>query len=331
MRARALVFLLCLLAVDAARADVATRTPTDEQKRAASTHFTRGAQLYQDGVYRAALIELQRAFEIAPNFHVLYNIGQTYEALGRFVAAYDAYRAYLSQGGAAIDPERKASVEQMLVELEQRIASLVIEVDRPGASIAIDGVGVGKSPLAGPVRVDVGERRVTATSADHATASATIEFAGGDHKQVSLQLVGPVAQVPVASPEVAAKATPAAAPAAQGLPMRARWGIGLLSTGVVLGITGGALAFSARAKHREADRALTTFPGDPNVIDSKHRALERVSIATDALLGTAIATGVTGAFLLAFGVRRTAPEARASRAAFDLRVAPRQLVMEGRF
>src|SRR5262249_2149673 len=59
----ALIALTCVSSV--ARAD--TRSDADE-------HFRRGVDLYRDKDYATALVEFQRAYEIAPDIKTLYNI-----------------------------------------------------------------------------------------------------------------------------------------------------------------------------------------------------------------------------------------------------------------
>src|SRR5271163_3770938 len=53
----------------------------------ARQHFTRGVRLYEEDDFRTALIEFNRAYEIAPNWQVLYNIGQAYYQLRDYANA----------------------------------------------------------------------------------------------------------------------------------------------------------------------------------------------------------------------------------------------------
>ena len=76
-------------------------------KQAAGEHFQRGVDLYNGGDYRAALIAFQRAYEIAPNFGVLYNLGQASAELKDYVSALDAFERYLKEGGDAVPADRR--------------------------------------------------------------------------------------------------------------------------------------------------------------------------------------------------------------------------------
>ncbi|HEY6459174.1 MAG TPA: hypothetical protein VIY73_03455, partial [Polyangiaceae bacterium] len=44
----------------------------------AREHFGRGVRMYQEDDFRGALIEFSRAYELAPNWAVLYNVGQSH-------------------------------------------------------------------------------------------------------------------------------------------------------------------------------------------------------------------------------------------------------------
>src|ERR1043165_5818761 len=84
------------LVVDGGLGSVAHAEPaSDSSVKEAGKHFQRGVTLYNEADYRAALVEFKRAYEIAPNSAVLYNIGQTYYQLQNYAAALVALGRYL--------------------------------------------------------------------------------------------------------------------------------------------------------------------------------------------------------------------------------------------
>ncbi|HZS39646.1 MAG TPA: tetratricopeptide repeat protein, partial [Polyangia bacterium] len=62
---------------------------------AAKAHFAAGKQAFERGEYETALAEFQQANAIAPAPSLLYNMGKTYEALGRYKDAAFAFDRYL--------------------------------------------------------------------------------------------------------------------------------------------------------------------------------------------------------------------------------------------
>ena len=68
--------------------DAATAAgPSPEVVTEAKSRFDRGLELYNEGEYPLALIEFTRAYELVPNYRVLYNIGQVGIQLGQYANA----------------------------------------------------------------------------------------------------------------------------------------------------------------------------------------------------------------------------------------------------
>src|SRR5260370_20021824 len=106
-------------------------------------HFKRGVDFFKEGDYRAAMIEFKRAYEAAPNYKVLYNLGQTSLELQDYAGALKAFRGYLDGGGRDIAAARRAQVEVELKKLDSRVARVEIAVNLEGADVAGDDVSVG--------------------------------------------------------------------------------------------------------------------------------------------------------------------------------------------
>jgi tetratricopeptide (TPR) repeat protein len=292
-----------------------------DAKRAASVHFRRGVELYQEGAYRAALIELQRANEIAPDYRVLYNVGQTHYALGEYVESIRAFEAYLSQGGAEVPAARKEEVTNSLTELNKRVATLRITVDRDGATISVDGVVAGKSPLPGAVALSVGRHSVTAELEDGSNASEIIDVAGGDQRTLSMTMSAPIVAEGAGGP-------PRPETWWGKLSVQDRWGYSLLATGIATGIAGGVMAGLAKKSDSDLNDALKQPQGDAGTIGSARDDLKRNSAIADALFGTAIVTGVTGLVLVLVKEKEKKPEEEKD---FEVGLGFRSIVAKGRF
>lgn len=260
---------------------VATPAPGGEQTaEEASTRFKRGLQLFDEGDYTLALVEFERAYQLAPNYRALYNIALVNVQLGRYADASRTFEQYLHDGGAAIPQSRRDEVAKTLQELKLRTAIVDITTNVPGAEVSLDGKPVDASRLHGPMLIDAGEHTLRANSPGYQAAYRTVTLAGADRIAVRLQLVA----IPEKGPAV---------PQERG---RTVFWPGFVATGVLAtgAIVTGAVMLDARSR-------LSTLQNTP---DSS--AMERASdakevnataLAADIMTGLAVATGAVSLYL----------------------------------
>jgi hypothetical protein len=294
--------------------------PTKEAKDEASTRFKNGLELFKEGDYRAALIEFRRAYELVPNYSVLYNIGQVHMQLQDYAGALTALQGYLTDGGSAIQGDRRAEVEKDVEKLRSRVARIEIITNPADADVTIDDVAVGKTPLAKPVLTNPGRHRISASKAGRTSASRQVEVASSDSIKVTLDLpeltstepVKPIdqpQQPAVQTTPVQPQPTPVTPPAPQRTIPWAGWVVtgGLTAGAVVCGVLALGAASDLKAK-REPTSGATR-----DELDSAGKKTSSFALATDLLGGAAI---VAGAVTLYFTVRTPpAPEGAAAKPA----------------
>jgi tetratricopeptide (TPR) repeat protein len=283
----------------------------------ASAHFRQGVELFREGAFRAALIELERAYEVYPDYRVLYNIAQTELRLGEFVEARWAFECYLAKGGPNVDEERRKDVESQIKALEERTARIAISVNQQGAQVYLDGTLVGTAPLPQTFPLSVGRHRVFAMGDDGASATQIIELAGGDFRDVTLQLgtaprapkVALKAEVAPLPPDSARAAQeralrlsvePVQAPPETVLSRRQRWGIGLLVAGAGVGMGAAAVGLGLEPRAHDAYQRARR-EGDSARVAAARQAFDRYELATDSLVAGAVALGMGGAILVILG------------------------------
>src|SRR3954451_15330684 len=140
------------LGARAARAERQSGTPVEE----ARTRFQRGVQLFHEGSFEAALAEFRKAYQVAPSYRLLYNIGQVHYELHDYVGALKSFRQYLGDGSAEVPPERRVQVDAEIKKLQGLCGYLEVTAEPEGADILVDDVPVGIAPLGGPVLVNAG-------------------------------------------------------------------------------------------------------------------------------------------------------------------------------
>lgn len=202
MRARTTgrVLALSLLCLGVATATVAPPSPAWAQgnQKEAANRFNKGFELFKEGDFQAALIEFKRAYDLAPNFRVLYNIGQVQFQLQDYAGALGSLERYLEEGGKQVPAARRKEVEKDIEKLRARVARVEITTNVPGAEITVDDVEVGVSPLSEPVLVSAGRRAIAASKEGRIPARKVIDVAGNDSMSVRLEL----AEVAGGSPPV---------------------------------------------------------------------------------------------------------------------------------
>jgi hypothetical protein len=288
-------------------------TVTAAAQNEAASRFKKGLELFKDGDYQAALIELRRANELAPNYNVLYNIGQVYFQLQDYPNALHSLERYLQEGGKNVDAKRRAEVEKDIDKLKARVANLEITVNVPDADVMIDDVSAGKTPLPKMVLVSAGRHRVVISKAGYATVTKLVEIASAEVQNIPVELVetkSTTATPPPVAVDNGKGTTPPPqqvvpmptqlptdpAPPARSVPV-AGWVVtgGLTAGAVVTGIL--ALGASGDLKTQRTSGTATR----DDLASGKSRT-QTFALVTDILAGCAVvAGGITLYFTVAGG------------------------------
>jgi Tetratricopeptide repeat len=269
----------------------------------ADAHFRRGVDLYKETDYAAALIEFRRAYELDPRYQALYNIGETHYQLQDYASALRTFEKYLRDGGAAISAGRRDEVQKSIEKLRTRVATVEVTANYPGVEIAVDDLPVGKTPLAEPLMVSAGRRKVTATRAGKQPVTQIVELAGGDTKKLAM-----IVPDDGAVPEVSSGKTPPAP-----------WVI----TGVFAGaaVVTGAIALDASSAVKSD---IGTLGVSPHQLSSDHGKTVGFAAATDVLVGCAVVAGAISIyFTVTAGKHKPGDEKSAPAPAARREVGPR--------
>ena len=271
----------------------------DADAAKAAVRFQRAVELYREGSYEGALAEFSKAYQISPSYLVLYNIAQTQYALHDFVGAYKSLVQYMAEGAGEIPTDRRAQVDEMTVKLVERIAHVRISTNVTGADIRVDDVSVGTSPLPGPVPVNVGTRRVSASKAGSPEAVRVLTVAGKENVKVDLQIDMPsIASAKLAPNAASPPASLTAKPQIQSAPSRAGLIISL-STTAALAVGTGVFGYLALRAQKDLKDQINTYPNTKDTIDSARTRSKNFGYATDALgAATLISGGVALYFVL---------------------------------
>jgi serine/threonine protein kinase len=147
----AAVCLLAALALGLASAPRAhAAAPADAAVEEARVRFQRGVQLFREGSFAAALGGVPEGEPDRALVPPALQHRQVQFELHDYVEALRSFRRYLAEGGAEVPADRREKVTTEIRELEGRVATVQIDVGIDGASVLVDDVVVGTSPLPAP-------------------------------------------------------------------------------------------------------------------------------------------------------------------------------------
>jgi hypothetical protein len=305
------VVLLALASAGSVCAEPASGPePKKADVEAARRHFRRGVELYKEDSFDAALAEFNKANQLAPDYRLLYNLGQVQSERHDYVAALQLFERYLKQGGREVSAERRAQVEQELAALRHRVAELSVTANVGGGELFVDGVSAGELPLKEPVLVSTGVHQLQLRKPSYRTSTRTLTIAGGESSRVKFQLQ-PEASGPGETPGSRARERGSGQAEADGGANRTPLWISLVSTGV---LAGGAVTFAVltRKADRDLDKELDRFPSDGERIDDARSDLKRNAALTDAFTAAAV---IAGGFSLYFAISSPSASDRGEKAA----------------
>jgi hypothetical protein len=276
----------------------------------AREHFRRGTDYYAEGDYRAALIEFEHAYSLRPTYRLFYNLGQLSYELRDYARAERYFRRYLVEGEGEVTAERRAEVERELARLRERVASIQVETQPPGAQIKIDEREMGSTPFSLPLRVSAGQRRIVAELPGRAPVTRVVELVGGEIRTLRLTL-GP-ALLGTGEPETTATSSGT---------RWAPWVAGITTGVLAIGATG--VGYSAFQDANAQRRELARYTSRERLDELTSRAQTKANVM-DVLLGAALVSASVTVILIVTGgddeVERPAaardPEARQSASAF---------------
>jgi hypothetical protein len=334
---RSTVFSVSLLVVLGIAASAAADAASDKKEAQARAQFEQGLELFEKGRFEQAAIAFERAYELKPSYKILYNLGQAEHELEHYAAALKAYSRYLAEGGDEVPEERVKEVKYKIKKLNNLVGMIIVECPVEQALVKVDDEVVGKTPLLGPIFVDIGKHRVTVKKGKEELLNQVLKVAGGERV---------VAQVETG--EAAVTASAEEAEEAEEEPIEEEpepepteeepgdrpdrlWTWVALGVGGAAGIAGGVIGGMALSrKNRLMDEC-----GDGTCPDSREDERDRIktmALTADILYGVAGAAVVVGVVLF-FVEPKLGHESQETA----LRVAPTTMadgagvVLEGRF
>lgn len=129
--------------------------------------------------YQEALEHYQRAYEATKSPALLYNMGRAYEGLGDFPRALDALEEFSTKAPADLKA-RVPKLDELLRDVQSRVATLVVGSSVEGAEIRLGEKVVGKTKAGQVVlRVNAGKQKLVVSREGYFPFEKDVMLVGG--------------------------------------------------------------------------------------------------------------------------------------------------------
>jgi hypothetical protein len=287
-------FSIALVAA-CAIAVASTEALCDEGADEAKAAFEDGRVLFEKGEFEAAAAAFRRAYDANPAWKLFYNIGQCEAAAKHHGLAFEAFEAYLAQGGDDIPTDRRDEVVAEIKRLRPMVGSLKVTAP-DGAEVIIDSEPRGTAPLPGKIKVAAGvNHRLEVVLGDEMLLDRELRISSGDVevvevKRVDEELAGEVTAG--GEPEEPAEETDESS-------ATKITGWVLIGVGSALAVGGSITGVGALKLDKDITGECSEDDGclDVDRSDDVERR-DALALTTDVLIGVGAAAFVTGILLL---------------------------------
>lgn len=276
-----------------------------DAKTDAEKQFRAGVSLQKVEDFEAAISAFEASLRLYPTKGAWFNLANCLRATHRYPEALSALEQLQRDFGSELQDPLRSTVELQVAELKNLTGTLAIEIDQPGAEIAVDRRVIGTSPLADPIRLGLGDHEVRATLAgfEPAVVQVNLRPAQAVTTKLSLTPLSPkpasveeppaTPREPIPAPVPApplAPAPPASVDASSSLGT-----VGLISAGAgaVLLAGGAVTGIWALSVDNDLESACADGHCPKDRADDIDR-LERLTTTTNVLLGVGAAVSVGG-------------------------------------
>jgi hypothetical protein len=195
--------------------------------------YEQGQTAFEQQRYEEARAKLSAVWASRQSYDVAAVLAQAELQVGKHRDAAEHLAYAVAHFPVSAKIELRKHVEAMFAEAKKHVATVRVTVNLDGADVRVDGVTVGRAPLAGEIFLDPGARKIEARFPQHVTATRKIEVRKGAAEKVELVLVA----------ESAKAATPRSM-----VPAFVMGGAAVAALGVGIGLTASAFDGDARSK-----------------------------------------------------------------------------------
>lgn len=170
---------------------VSAQTPPvqgDTKRVEAEQHFQHGLALARERDWDAALAEFMASRELYPTRSATRNAAIALNQLRRYAESYELYESLLREFSTTSPREQVESWRAEMAGPAAQSGELSVESSESDVSVLVDGRLRGVTPLARPIRVNVGTHSVRFEKPGFEAIESVDTIAGGQRKRLSPRL-----------------------------------------------------------------------------------------------------------------------------------------------
>jgi hypothetical protein len=259
------------------------RDVTPERQKAAERLFLDGNRLLKDSLFVQAVDKYRAALSNWDHPGIHYNLALALLNLDQPLAIHEHLQASLRYGAAPLDGEKFDHAKKYLALVMQQLAKVEVVCDEPGATVALNGKTILRSPGRYESLARPGEHTVTAERPGFVTTRQTKTLLPGKPTTFQVKLYKPEELIEYRRP----------------WPM---WGpVMLTGAGALILATGAVLTVNARDRFRDFDEQVATRQScaagcvpDSELERSKNQGetFQTLAVVSYAVGGAAVAGGI---------------------------------------
>lgn len=154
----------------------------------AKSEYEGGKLLYGDGDFAGALVKFQRAYELASEPRLLWNMAACEKNLRHYTKVLTLVLRYQKDGAALLTEEDRQQAADLTQAVSAFVSKLRITVNEAGAQVFVDDEAVGTTPMAEPALIDMGMRRVRIKKDGFKDFDDPQQVSGGGEVSLSVNL-----------------------------------------------------------------------------------------------------------------------------------------------
>ncbi len=154
----------------------------------ARAEYEAGRILYADKDFANAIVKFQKAHELSNDPRLLWNVAVCQKNLRRYGKMLRTIKRYRQEADSMLTEGERAQAVEIIKTVEQFVSALKLTSTEAGADVFVDDEKLGTTPLAEPIIVDVGTRRIRVAKAGFKEVTISREIVGGGEVAVGVAL-----------------------------------------------------------------------------------------------------------------------------------------------